>query len=192
MTLTLPIIPSLDPGSAARPTIAVRHAEPDDTASLHRIFAEPEIVYWTFELTHVPLGSAQRHTTGLGDGRFTLVGCADGQVAGSLGFTVLPGARQRHVGRLGPIAVSTAWQGRGVGAALMRAAVSLADDCLGLVRLELIVYADNEPAIALYRRFGFVREGTHRALGFRAGRHVDLITMARVRGARRRTRRRSA
>lgn len=117
MTLTPPVIPDLNLRSSAGPAVTVRHAEPDDTASLHRIFAEPEIVFWTFKLPHVPLSRAQRHTTGHGDGRYTLVGCTDGQVAGILGFAVLPNPRQRHIGRLGPIAVSTNWQGRGVGAA---------------------------------------------------------------------------
>jgi putative acetyltransferase len=55
------------------------------------------------------------------------------------------------------------WQGKGVGSALMRAALDLADNWLGLRRLELNVHADNERAIALYRKFGFEIEGTHRA-----------------------------
>jgi putative acetyltransferase len=85
------------------------------------------------------------------------------------------------VGRIGPIAVSRHAQGLGVGSALMRAAIDLADNWLNLVRLELMVFAANEAAISLYRKFAFEIEGTARAFGFQAGRYVDVHTMARVR-----------
>ena len=65
---------------------------------------------------------------------------------------------------------------------MLEALVELADDWYDLKRLELTVYADNAPAIALYERFGFMREGTLRAYAYRAGRYVDAVTMARLRG----------
>jgi putative acetyltransferase len=88
--------------------------------------------------------------------------------------------RRRHVGAIG-MSVHEGWQGRGVGTALMRASVGLADDWLNLTRLELEVYTDNEPAIRLYERFGFEREGTLRQHAFRDGRYVDSYVMARLR-----------
>ncbi|RME41865.1 MAG: GNAT family N-acetyltransferase, partial [Caldilineae bacterium] len=68
-----------------------------------------------------------------------------------------------------------------VGSQLMAAAIDLADNWLNLRRLELTVYTDNEPAIRLYRKFGFEVEGTHRAYAFRDGVYVDTLAMARVR-----------
>jgi putative acetyltransferase len=59
--------------------------------------------------------------------------------------------------------------------------MDLADNWLNLRRLELEVYTDNEPAIRLYERFGFEREGTLRQHAFRAGRYVDSYLMARLR-----------
>ena len=76
--------------------------------------------------------------------------------------------------------VRDAWQGKGVGTALMQAALDLADNWLGLRRIELRVYADNEPAIALYRKFGFEIEGTHRLYAIRNGVYVDSLSMARI------------
>ena len=72
------------------------------------------------------------------------------------------------------------WHGKGVGSALMRAALEVADRWLELSRLELTVYTDNAPAIRLYEKFGFVREGTHKRYAFRDGAFVDAYAMARL------------
>jgi putative acetyltransferase len=87
--------------------------------------------------------------------------------------------RMRHVGSIG-MAVRDDWQGRGVGTALMEAALDLADNWLNLTRIELRVYTDNAAAIALYEKFGFEVEGTHRRLAFRNGEYVDGYSMARI------------
>ena len=77
--------------------------------------------------------------------------------------------------------VHDAYAGRGAGTALMAALVNQADHWLNLTRLELGVYADNARAIALYERFGFEREGFHRAYSWRNGAFIDSISMARLR-----------
>ena len=64
--------------------------------------------------------------------------------------------------------------------ALMQALCDYADNWLGLLRLELEVYADNHKAQALYRRFGFVEEGVHRCDALRDGVYVDSLSMARL------------
>jgi putative acetyltransferase len=79
------------------------------------------------------------------------------------------------------MAVPSAWQGKGVGSALMSVLCGFADGWLNVIRLELTVYSDNERAIALYRQFGFEIEGTHCAYALRAGRYVDALAMARIR-----------
>jgi L-phenylalanine/L-methionine N-acetyltransferase len=52
---------------------------------------------------------------------------------------------------------------------------------LNLERLELDVYTDNEPAVRLYAKFGFVIEGTLSRFAFRDGRYADVYAMARLR-----------
>jgi putative acetyltransferase len=42
------------------------------------------------------------------------------------------------------------------------------------------VFVDNAPAIALYRRFGFVAEGITRCEAIRDGQLVDALHMARL------------
>jgi putative acetyltransferase len=62
----------------------------------------------------------------------------------------------------------------------MSAMVDLADNWLNVSRLELTVYTDNVRAIALYRKFGFAIEGTHKAYALRNGEYVDAHFMARL------------
>jgi putative acetyltransferase len=116
------------------------------------------------------------------EGLFSLVACVEDEVVGSLGLENSPTRwRMRHVATIG-MAVRDDWQGRGVGTALMEAALDLADNWLNLARVELTVFADNAPAIALYEKFGFEIEGTHRRYAFRDGEYIDAHSMARVRG----------
>jgi len=52
---------------------------------------------------------------------------------------------------------------------------------MNVTRIEIEVYTDNVPAIALYEKHGFVVEGTCRNYAFRDGRYVDAHVMARLR-----------
>ena len=103
------------------------------------------------------------------------------EMAGQLEIQTTPNhPRRKHVGQLG-MAVRDDFQGKGVGTALMQAAVDMADHWLDLLRLELGVFVDNEPAVRLYQRFGFVIEGTLTRYAFRAGEYADVYAMARFR-----------
>lgn len=131
----------------------------------------------------LPLPSVQEwreRVSGLPAHDVSLVACVDGEVVGSLALLTRPTAwRRRHVGEIG-MAVRDDWQGKGVGTELVRAALDLADNWLGLSRIELTVYTDNAAAISLYEKFGFVIEGTHRRFAFRGGEYADACSMARV------------
>jgi ribosomal protein S18 acetylase RimI-like enzyme len=60
-------------------------------------------------------------------------------------------------GELG-MAVAREWRGRGVGTALLAAAIEWSRE-RALHKLSLTVFVHNTGAIALYRKFGFVEEG---------------------------------
>ena len=87
--------------------------------------------------------------------------------------------RRRHVAMIG-ISVAPEAQGTGVGTALMQAMCEYADRWMGVLRIELTVFVDNAPALALYRRFGFEIEGRLRGYAMRDGRYEDAFTMARI------------
>jgi len=68
------------------------------------------------------------------------------------------------------------WRGKGLGHQLIVRALDAART-LGLRRVELQVRADNEAAIALYRRVGFVEEGRKRAAVRVDGQDHDVLCM---------------
>lgn len=88
--------------------------------------------------------------------------------------------RRRHAGTFG-MGVRADSLRRGVGRTLMEAMLELADNWLNLKRIEMEVYVDNEPAIALYKAFEFVVEGESKDFAFRNGELVDVYQMARLR-----------
>jgi RimJ/RimL family protein N-acetyltransferase len=73
--------------------------------------------------------------------------------------------------------VESGWRGRGVGTALVAAAIEWAR-ARGLHKLALSVFPHNEAAIALYRKFGFLEEGRRTKHMRRAnGELWDLLEM---------------
>jgi RimJ/RimL family protein N-acetyltransferase len=83
----------------------------------------------------------------------TIVAVAGGEVIGSIHVD----ASRHGFGEIG-MAIAREWRGRGVGSALMAAAIEWARE-RGLHKLSLGVFAHNAAGIALYRKFGFVEEG---------------------------------
>jgi RimJ/RimL family protein N-acetyltransferase len=100
----------------------------------------------------------------------------DDVVVGRLSVARDPHPASRHVADLG-LMVAAAARRRGIGFALLGEAAMWARRA-GVRKLELHVFPHNEPAIRLYERFGFVREGYRRAHYRRGREYVDAILMA--------------
>lgn len=161
------------------PEIVVRALEPGDMEDLTEAWNQPKAFAQTMQLPYTSVDARQKRNAVTPPNFTKLVAEVEGKVVGSIYLDADEG-RRRHVGVIG-MAVHDAYAGRGVGTALMKAALSLADDWLNLKRIELSVYADNTRAIALYERFGFEREGLFRAYAWRDGAYVDSLAMARLR-----------
>jgi L-phenylalanine/L-methionine N-acetyltransferase len=162
-------------------TISIRRAEPGDYEALQRIAAGPKAIWGTLQLPFPSVEMWRKRLTEPPEGFFSLVACADGEIVGQIGLQTFPlQPRRRHAGEIS-MAVRDDWQGKGVGTALVQAALDLADKWLNLTRLDLNVFTDNAPAIHLYEKFGFRIEGTHVQFAFRDGKYVDTHTMARLR-----------
>ncbi|MFN2627306.1 MAG: N-acetyltransferase family protein [Gaiellaceae bacterium] len=100
----------------------------------------------------------------------------DGLLVGRLSLARDPHPASTHVADLGLMVAAPA-RGHGVGTALLEAAVDWARDN-GVRKLELHVFPWNEPALKLYDKFGFEREGYRKGQYRRAGKDVDAVLMA--------------
>jgi L-phenylalanine/L-methionine N-acetyltransferase len=163
-----------------RAEILIRAQEPEDIEAIAEISMCPSVVAGTLQLPFRPLAERRARFAQPEEGVHRLVAEVDGRVVGALGLHVQANPRRHHAGSLG-MAVHDAFQGQGVGSGLLDAAINLADNWLGLRRLELHVYPDNAVAINLYEKFGFVVEGTARDFALRNGVFVDALMMARLR-----------
>lgn len=128
--------------------ITVRHSEPDDYRALHRIFSGPRAIAGTLQLPFPRAEMWRERLLEPPEGLYSLVACVEGEVVGSLSLhTSSTRWRMRHVGSIG-MAVRDDWQGKGIGTALMEAALDIADNWLNLTRIELRVYVDNAAGVA--------------------------------------------
>jgi RimJ/RimL family protein N-acetyltransferase len=103
----------------------------------------------------------------------------DGELVGRLSITRDPHPASAHVADLG-LMVASSHRRLGIGSELMRAAEEWARRAR-VTKLELHVFPHNAPAIALYEKLGYVREGFRRRHYRRPdGRFVDAILMAKL------------
>lgn len=162
--------------------ITVRRASIKDAAAFARTMGDPGVYPGLMQMPFTNEESWHaKLTDSLAPGKTDLVLAAelDGDVVGNAGLHPTgPAVRRRHALALG-IAVLPEAQGRGVGSALMAAMCDYADRWAGALRMELTVYTDNAAALALYRKFGFVIEGTFKGYAMRDGAYTDAHAMVR-------------
>ena len=164
-------------------SLILRRARPSDAAAMAEQLAEPDIFPGLLQVPHanVELWQHRLNTPPVaGSPDLLLLAERDGKVLGSAGLhPVSAQLRRRHAMMLG-ISVSAAAQGQGVGHALMTALLDYADNWAQVLRIELTVFHDNERAVRLYERHGFVHEGRMKAYAMRNGEYVDTLAMARL------------
>jgi len=153
---------------------AVRPARADDAQAMADVFAAVAAERDGIA-TEPPVDIAERAAQFASSADGTVVAVADGKIVGMIHV-----AASRHgFGEFGML-VDRAWRGRGVGSALVLAAVDRARR-QGLHKLCLEVFTHNTAAIALYRKCGFVEEG-RRVKQYRraSGELWDTIVMGRL------------
>lgn len=106
-----------------------------------------------------------------------IIAVVDGVVAGTAGIDAL-GMRDKikHRAVFG-IALTKEFWGLGIGKHLMEACIGCAREA-GYLQLELEVVAENEKAVEMYKRAGFIEYGRNpKAFRLRTGKYQELIDM---------------
>lgn len=164
-------------------SFTVRRAEPGDAERLTRlaeeVSGEPEAWLISADGEWRAVGDERRYLKAVrryAHAAVFVAEAADGELVGRLSVARDAHPASAHVADIGLMVAKSARR-QGVGWALLEAAVAWARSA-GVRKLELHVFPWNEPAIRLYEKFGFEREGYRKAHYSRAGEDVDAILMA--------------
>ena len=161
--------------------LRIRLRDGRDLADLLALFNEERFV--RYASARGPFGSAAELEAWLSAiacaKRYETVAVLAGRTIGFAGLYVM-GEGLEHSGWI-LIGVREAFQAHGVGARLLKTLLGAASVVFALRRVQLTVFGDNEPAMKLYRRFGFEIEGRHREFIHRSDGFIDGFTMARMR-----------
>jgi len=162
------------------PTIKIERFNESHLEGITALYNDPAVTRQVLQMPFQPTVVWRKRLAPDNERVVQLVALHEGVVIGNLGLENYSRIRRAHAGSVG-MAVAVAWQGKGVGSKLLAAALDVADNWMNLHRVELSVYADNEAAIGLYRKFGFENEGLFLDYAVRDGQWVDTLSMARLR-----------
>jgi RimJ/RimL family protein N-acetyltransferase len=158
---------------AAHPSFNVRRAAARDASSFlelwRTVVAEGRYVR-TEQVTLTVRHYRRRFRHSWTSEEAELVAVEGTRVIGHLNVSREESPATRHVASLG-MSVVPDRRGQGVGKALLKSCLDWARE-FGVEKLALSVYPDNERAIGLYRKMGFVEEGrlsghSKKAMGYR-------------------------
>ena len=170
--------------TAGAEQVVIRVARPEDAAALldyiRRVAGETE--FFIIEPDEFP--SEDEEPKRIQDyldhpGKLFLLAEADGNIIGSLSFENGRYRRVAHRGEFG-IGVCKEWRGQGVGTALLRTCLAWAEANPIIEKICLGVFASNEKAIRLYKKFGFAEQGfASKEVKRGPGEYVDAVQMYR-------------
>lgn len=164
--------------SAPVDALVLRGIRVSDAAQLHELIYAPSMARGDPQTPFRTLEST-REWIEKRPPQLVLIGAFAGERLVGEGQVEIGKTRRAHVAEVG-VGVHGDWRRRGVATRLLDEMLDLADNWLGLRRLELKVFVDNEAAIALYRKYGFEIEGRLRGHTLRDGVYVDAYLMARL------------
>ena len=162
--------------------VSIRAMGEADAPGLFEIYNQPAFRSGTLALPYESFETVRTWAQPRSPRDLHLVADLGGRVIGAAALHPFYG-RRAHAAEFW-IAVHAEFVGRGIGSRLLTAIIDTADNWLNILRIEMTVFTDNTRAIALYEKFGFAIEGTHRAASFRDGVFADAHCMARLRPSR--------
>ncbi|GLR75244.1 MULTISPECIES: GNAT family N-acetyltransferase [Aliivibrio] len=165
---------SNDQKTSSRATLNYRGLRVKDSEAIADIMSKPQVFHglssmpYTSEMVVKDLMADTEH-------KHWVIAELNGKVTGFI-YLTWPSGRWRRVASLA-MGVSDEATGQGIGFNLLKKALHTGFMYLDFERIELVVYQDNEAAIAIYKKIGLVNEGARKAQVIREGIYFDSYLM---------------
>jgi RimJ/RimL family protein N-acetyltransferase len=162
--------------------LMIREAVPDDARALLDYIAAVggESDFLTFGAGEFELTEEQEKEVlkrfNDADNELYIIGLIDDDIVSALSFSAGRRARVRHAGEFGMTVRKEYW-GLGIGALMLDTLIDWGPTTGIISKINLKVRTDNERAVRLYKRKGFVIEGTISRGIFLDGRYFDHYWM---------------
>ena len=163
-----------------KPAVILRASQLEDAFSIAELHNQKHFRWGTLRPPYLSQDTVKKWLETKPSEETHIVADVDGKVVGEALLSRLNDSRA-HIGEISMLGVHDDFIGCGIGTTLMSALIDISDNWLNIMRLELTVLADNEKALALYKKFGFNTEGRLQKYGYRNGAYIDAFVMARLR-----------
>ena len=159
--------------------VRLRPMADGDTDEVVRMRSEPDVLGQLFSAAPPTRESHRRWLDAVraSDDRqeFMIVDRVSGRSVGTIGLSHID--RRHRRAEYGILIGEADARGKGLASEASRLLLDHAFRTLALNRVYLHVFSDNEPAIRLYERVGFRREGVLRGHVYKDGRFRDVVVM---------------
>lgn len=168
------------------PTLTIRGQHSDDWPELHTVWSDEAILRESLELPYSVEDTFRERYTNIPPNGHVLIAEMSSlsgrkQIVGGAWLRCAPPIRRRHIGEL-MLVVRSEQRGTDVESVLLDKVLDLTDNWLGLRRVEVIVFADDDAANEFYEAKGFEREVIMRRYALRDGVYSDAHLLARLQG----------
>ncbi|MFB4165747.1 N-acetyltransferase family protein [Alteribacillus sp. JSM 102045] len=156
----------------------IRPVKTEDAQAINEIRRQPSVTLNTMSMPSERLEFTKQYLENLSADHHVMVAEYNDYIVG-IGSLEGGTGKLRYNGDIA-LAIHDTYQDRGIGGQLLRVLIDLADNYLGLIRLELDVISNNQKAIHLYKKWGFEIEGCLRKAHFHKGEFQDVLIMGRL------------
>lgn len=158
--------------------LEIRYTSTEDSKPLNDWLMEPGILRGFPMIDQREVDDSVRHWISFARFKSSLTAMIDKEACGIGTLCLMPYRKLAHQCLLS-IIVNEKMRGKGVGTLLMNNLLHLGKNYFGLEVIYLEVYEEN-PAISLYRRFGFKECGNQKCFMKEDGQYVGKIIMERI------------
>jgi len=163
-------------------TVLLREAVKEDAAELvnylHKIGGESDFLTFGYGELSISVNDEEAllEDSRNAQNKIMILALVGDKIIGGLHFTGGARARTRHSGEFGVSVLKDYWD-QGIGTAMVQALIQWAKASEAIRKLNLRVRSDNERAVRVYEKLGFIQEGLVTREFFISGQFYSSIHM---------------